>query len=106
MRKFLVLIRGSNLVSDFDGEKLKVGFYAYRVIPAESESAASTQALEVIKQTSQWRSALNRPEDPPTASIHSVKRLPLLSFKKDSGFMFYDETDGDASSEAFSMVQE
>jgi hypothetical protein len=95
MRKFRVLLQGSNFLIPVAGNGLlKHGFYTNRFVEAADEEAAELAAVGQLRAKQSLREIVrNQPDDPPriqlneVAELASLENLPSL----DQGLAWYPE---------------
>lgn len=76
---------------EVDGERNRYGFEVARFVEAADAQDAKERALAKVRQSPQWRSVLNGPNDPPRCSANEVELLGRneRAPEKQPGFAFY-----------------
>lgn len=90
--RFKVLVHGRNLIVPFaDSTSRRLGFFASRIVRAESKLTAIQTAIKELWEHPQIQSAINAPDDPPSFECDSVVKLRFWEhrFRRIRGFSFY-----------------
>ncbi len=93
MRKYKVIVEGSNLSISLDGKAGKYGFFTTRFIEAPNMKDAETLALTMLRD--ELKSAvLNDISDPPVISVDEIQEINDFDRKlfPGSGFTWYELT--------------
>ena len=95
MNEYNVLIHGTNVLLEFEGNFYKGGFYTGRIVEAQDPQSAERLAIQNIWETSDLiQTALNSEEDPLKMEAEEIKEV----FEPEEialGLAFYIETDDD-----------
>ena len=92
MGTYRVLIHGRNFILEVDGKKLRHGFYATRVVEADTPAIAEVLVVELIGQDSQLNSSVvNEKSDPPMLYAQEIEEIRIHDRKQTQGFSFYLE---------------
>ncbi len=94
MKKYKVFVRGENFLINLDGVNQKMGFYTTRFVEAESEEAAESAVMDLLRSDPKLiKGVLNEESDSPMMYAEEIEELK--SFKgfpvPGTGFAFYPE---------------
>ena len=94
MRKYKVLLEGSNFIIESDKGPTKMGFYTTRFVEANSPQEAEKLSIELIQNDSQLKNSItNEGSDPPLINLDSIEELSNFGDNKvpGKGYTFYPE---------------
>ena len=96
MKKYSVLIHGSNFLIRLDGKIERMGFYTTRYVEAEDTALADFKAVELIQNDDELnQSVFNTPDNPPV--LYSEEITELETFKginvPGGGYSFYRDVE-------------
>ena len=94
MKRYIVSLRGENLLIRNRGEARKYGFRTKRCVEAPDEEAAEIKSLGLIfNDRNLQQSIFNRDSDPPTIAAEEIKEIqtPDEQNFKDLKIEYYEE---------------
>lgn len=78
MRKYRLLMNGSNYLMDVDGKKTRQGFFQNMIIKADSPKQAELQAISRIWHDAELKGlTLNPEKNPPKVTLHTLWELDV-----------------------------
>jgi hypothetical protein len=94
MPTYRVVVYGTNLLMEVDGERGRYSVEVARFVEAADSDRAGEQALELVLASPQvQRGARNEADDPPAFHVKAVNALAPGTFAppRQPGFAFYPE---------------
>lgn len=93
MKRFRVLMNGSNFLLLLDGKVRRVGFFVTRFVLAPDHEQAELAAVEMLQADSVLRRARNARDDPPVLYVEEVEEAYGIQEQNGTqpGFAFYDD---------------
>jgi len=92
MKKYKIIIEGTNLLININDIATKVGFFATRVVECSNKFSAENIAIKLISDELD-KISLNNNDDPPSLFISEVCEVGMFDyiFKKPAGFTWYKD---------------
>lgn len=96
MKKYEVIINGTNYLSIVDGSPKKIGFYVTRYVEALNPDQAEKKGIELIRNDpSVSELSCNLPDDLPIIALEEMYEIESFDGLEtlNPGFGFYNEDD-------------
>ena len=95
MPRYRAEIHGENFLIEVDGHLSKRGFITFRVVEAQHPEVAEEKAVQLIRETADFRQLLrNDPADPPTMKVSELVALDEADQGNEvpAGFIWYESS--------------
>lgn len=93
MTHYKVLLKGENFWMDVEGEPSRMGFLTARLVIAENEPEAESNAVQMLRDDPKLINRLNDQSDPPVIYCEGIEVVEAFepSAVTQQGYAFYPE---------------